>query len=409
MPFAPEAVLADLRAHEQEIRSFATATESTVEQYRAVFRNLLETAPSDRLRAELGPERYPGALPTREFDETDAPIFPFEQSAAWENHEAVNAFAKSVLEDVTTVAADGSELGPTTEFTVPLGLVQVAWVANHHDPGGDYEERVRTEVLGPETVTTTDDGEGGLRYPDARRPGHERYRVEGETVVSAIERFADLDPPPVVVYDGPLVPTFANTFDPDVRDTHYRQTMARMLAASQYHGVPVIGYSSGSTRTSLAKMLRRADPDRLGGEPYVPDYRILEAFTDNWGDRSQAFVQRQDGTVDAMACSYRGEEFDFATDVLFGYLATDGPGMDYLEFPGWVLREDHLAFVFDVVRAEAGVGRGYPEILQQADANAVLDAEARRRFLALVQDFAAEADLPIEWNRKDLSKARRRR
>ena len=408
MPFYPEAVLEELQDHAEEIRTFTEATESTVEQYREAFRDLLETAEADRLRTALGPDRYPGALPTAEFDTADSPIVAFEQSAGWENHEAVNAYAKSVLEGVTTVAADGSELGPTEEFTVPLGLVQVAWVANHHAPDGDYEDGVRTELLGPETVTKAGDADG-LRYPDPRRPGHERYRVEGETVVSAIERFADRDPPPVIIYDGPLVPTFANTYAPEIRDTHYRDTMARVLAASQSHGVPVVGYTAGSSRTNLAKMLRRADRDRLGDEPYVPDYRILEAFTDNWGDRSQVFVQRQDGTVDAMACTYQGEAYDFSTDVLFGYLATDGPEMDYLEFPGWVLREDRLESVLDVVRAEAGVGRGYPEILQQADANAILDAEARRRFLALVQDFAADAALPIEWNRKDLSKARRRR
>jgi len=111
-----------------------------------------------------------------------------------------------------------------------------------------------------------------------------------------------------------------------------------------------------------------------------------------------------------MECSYRGEEYEFATDVLFGYLdIPDGDAMDYLEFPGWVLRDDLVEYVFDVVRAEAGVGRGYPEIVQQADANAVLDAGAKRRFLALVQNFAEEEGLPIEWNVKNLSKERRRR
>jgi len=74
-----------------------------------------------------------------------------------------------------------------------------------------------------------------------------------------------------------------------------------------------------------------------------------------------------------------------------------------------VLRDDWAEYVFDVVRAEAGVGRGHPEILQQADANAVLDTGAKNRFLALVQEFADEHGLPIEWDAKALSKERRRR
>ncbi|GAB7012952.1 DNA double-strand break repair nuclease NurA [Halolamina salina] len=410
MPFYPEAVLNDLRDHAAEIREFAEDEEETVEQYREALRDALDEHSASPLRAVLGPDRYPGALPTTEWDDADSPIITFDESAAWDNHEAVNEYGKNVLEGVTTIAADGSELGPTDEFTVPLGLVQVAWNANHHHEDGDYEEGLNTRILGPNAVTEKSDDEDGIRYPDGRAPGHERYRDEGQTVIDCIEQFSTCDPPPVVIYDGPLVPTFANTYSPDVRDDYYRRTMARVLAASEHHGVPVVGYSAGSSRTNIAKLLRRTYRDRLGDEPFVADSRILEGFTDNWGDRSQAFIHRQDGTVDAMQCRYRGDEYEFGTDVLFGYLdIPDGDAMDYLEFPGWVLRDDLLEYVFDVVRAEAGVGRGYPEIVQQADANAVLDTGAKRRFLALVQNFAEEEDLPIEWNAKNLSKERRRR
>lgn len=410
MPFHPETVLDDLRNHAAEIREFAGDEEETVERYREALRDALDEHDATPLRAGLGPDRYPGALPTDEWDENDSPVIGFDESTTWDNHEAVNEYAKDVLEGVTTIAADGSELGPTDEFTVPLGLVQVAWNANHHHEDGDYEEGLNTRILGPEAVTQESDEEDGIRYTDGRAPGHERYHDEGVTVIDCIETFAGFDPPPVVIYDGPLVPTFANTYSPEVRDGYYRRTMSRVLAASEYHGVPVVGYSAGSSRTNIAKLLRRTYRDRLGDEQFVADSRILEGFTENWGDRSQVFVHRQDGTIDAMECSYRGEEYEFATDVLFGYLdIPDGDAMDYLEFPGWVLRDDLVGYVFDVVRAEAGVGRGYPEIIQQADANAVLDADAKRRFLALVQNFAEEERLPIEWNAKNLSKERRRR
>ncbi|WP_435185138.1 DNA double-strand break repair nuclease NurA [Halobellus sp. EA9] len=410
MPFHPEAVLDDLRDHATEIREFAEDDEETVERYRRALRDALAEYDTNPLRRELGPDRYPGALPTEEWDENSSPVIPFEESASWDNHEAVNGYAKDILEGVTTIAADGSELGPTDEFTVPLGLVQVAWNANHHHKDGDYDEGLNTRILGPHAVTQESEEEDGVRYTDGRAPGHERYRDEGETVIACIEEFADLDPPPVVIYDGPLVPTFANTYSPEVRDDYYRQTMSRVLAASEHHGVPVVGYSAGSSRTNIAKLLRRTYRSRLGDEPFVPDSRILEGFTQHWGDRSQVFTHRQDGTIDAMEAEYRGEEYEFATDVLFGYLdIPDGDAMDYLEFPGWVLRTGLVDYVFDIVRAEAGVGRGYPEIVQQADANAVLDTEAKRRFLALVQNFAEEEGLPIEWNAKNLSKERRRR
>jgi hypothetical protein len=410
MPFYPEAVLEELRNHAAEIRAFAEDEEATVERYRDALRDALAEHDAAPLRAKLGPDRYPGALPTEEWDENGSPVFRFDESAAWDNHEAVNGYAKEVLEGVTTIAADGSELGPTDEFTVPLGLVQVVWTANHHHAEGDYEEGLTTRILGPNAVTEESNEEDGIIYTDGRAPGHERYRDEGKTVVDCIEKFSDLEPPPVVIYDGPLVPTFANTYSPEVRDTYYRQTMSRVLAASDHHGVPVVGYTAGSSRTNIAKLLRRTYRERLQDEQFVADARILKGFTENWGDRSQVFVHRQDGTIDGMECTYRGEAYEFATDVLFGYLdIPEGDAMDYLEFPGWVLRDGLVEYVFDVVRAEAGVGRGYPETVQQADANAVLDASAKQRFLALVQNFAEEEGLPVEWNAKNLSKERRRR
>jgi hypothetical protein len=410
MPFYPGPVLAELREHATEIREFAEDDAATVERYRDALRDALVDHEMEPLRAELGPERYPGALPTPEWDAHDAPVVSFETSAGWNNHEAVNEYAKGVLEGVTTIAADGSELGPTDEFTVPLGLVQVAWTANHHHADGEYDDGIHTRMLGPTAVTQESDEEDGIRYPDGRAPGHERYRDEGKTVIECIEQFADRDPPPVVIYDGPLVPTFANTYGPDTRDEYYRHTMARVLAASEHHEVPVVGYSAGSSRTNIAKLLRRTYRDRLNDEPFVADARILESFTQHWGDRSQVFVHRQDGTIDAMNTQYRGEEYAFATDVLFGYLdIPDGDAMDYLEFPAWIQRAGLVEYVFDVVRAETGVGRGYPEVVQQADTNAVLDTEAKRRFLALVQEFAEDAGLPIDWNAKTLSKERRRR
>jgi len=145
--------------------------------------------------------------------------------------------------------------------------------------------------------------------------------------------------------------------------------------------------------------------------PFVADSRIFDPFIDHWGDRSQLFSNRQDGAVDALTTQYRGEAYDFwDDDVLFAYLnIPGGDALDRVELPGWAAGDDQAEYVFDVVRAEAGVGRGYPEILQQADANAVLDTGAKTGSLALVQEFADEHDLPIEWDAKALSKERRRR
>ena len=409
MPLYPERVAEQLEANKAEIHRFSHDDTRVVEVYRERLRDAVTESQAE-VRDAVGDDRdsYPGALPTREWDAMSGPIVPFDTSVPWDNHEAVNEFAAGALAGVSTVAADGSEIGPTREFTVPLGLVQTAWCRNGHSPSRDYEEDITTRLLVPDDLT--EDRDDGRRYVDGQAPAHERYREEARTIIGCIERFADMTPPPVVLYDGPLVPSFANTFTPDIRDTYYRESMSMVLAASEHHSVPVVGYTAGSGSTNLAKLLRRRYPDTLGDRPFVADSRILDPFIDHWGDRSQLFNNRQDGAVDAMTTQYHGEEYEFWDDMLFAYLnIPGGDALDRVELPGWVLREERAEYVFDVVRAEAGVGRGYPEILQQADANAVLDTGAKNRFLALVQEFADEHDLPIEWDAKALSKERRRR
>ncbi|GAA0449418.1 DNA double-strand break repair nuclease NurA [Halococcus dombrowskii] len=408
MPFYPVEVANELQDYVKEIREY-TDDERIVAKYRDAFDDALAEYDADRLRERFDTNAYPGALPTADWDEHDRPVDPFDISASWENHEAINRFAKDILEGVTTIAADGSELGPTTEFTVPLGLVQVAWTANHHDPDGDYDGDVGPRILGPDAVTESSDDGNGVRYPDEQAPSHERYYDEGKTVVECIKKFADYEPTPVIVYDGALVPSFADTYAPDVRES-YHETMAEVLAVSEHHEVPVVGYVAGTKRKNIAKMLQQTYPELLSDEPTVADARILDGFTENWGDRSLVFVNRWDSTVDELEYVYEDTEYGFDEEVLFTYLdVPGGDAMDYLEFPEWIQDADLVEHVLDVVRAETGVGRGYPEILQQADANAVLDTGAKERFLALVQEFADEEDLPIDWDAKTLSKERRRR
>jgi len=146
MPFYPGEVANDLRNYTEEIREYAGDDEHVVASYRNALRDAL---------AEYD-------APTDEWNRSEGPVVRFERSASWENHETVNRFAKDVLEGKTTIAADGSEIGPTEEFTVPFGLVQVAWTANHHHPDGDYDSDVSSHVLGPQTVTEQAE-EGGMR------------------------------------------------------------------------------------------------------------------------------------------------------------------------------------------------------------------------------------------------------
>ena len=66
-------------------------------------------------------------------------VVTFEESSDWKSYEAVNNWARDQLQGLTTVAADGSQIDPVTEFEQPIGLVQVVWMANHHASEGESE------------------------------------------------------------------------------------------------------------------------------------------------------------------------------------------------------------------------------------------------------------------------------
>jgi hypothetical protein len=408
MTFSPNDVAEGLEGTTEEIEDFGGDDDKTVEKYQEALREAVSMG-SAEVRSAIAGEKYPGGLPTEEFDE-DGAIIRFSASENWESHEDVNDWAEEKLQGVTTVGVDGSNLGPIDEFTVPLGLTQVAWCENEHLRGSKYNEGVKTRVLGPLEVTE-EGNESGTRYPDEQAPNHERYADEAQVVVDRIESHSDEEPTPVVFYDGPLVPSFANVFDQEVRQMYF-DAMSEVLAASEHHGVPVIGYTAYSGEADIAKMLRWTFPNEIREFDFVKDARILDSFTEAWGDRSPIYVNRHGGTVDELSCTYDGKEYSFEDQMTFAYLNSSGSdvwGMDRIEMPAWIVNEGLTEHVLNVVRAEAGVGRGYPETLQQADANAVLDTSDKREFMGLVQRFAQENDLPIEWDMKSLSKQRRRR
>lgn len=365
------------------------------------FRSNIETGIVD----ELETIQYPGAVPTDEFLDEDEWIIPFEESSSWSSHEAVNNWSRSQLENVTTIAADGSQIDPVEEFEKPVGLVQVVSIANDHTKSGDYQEDATVEVLTPEDILYSD-GEGRKQIDD-QEVDTKRFETEMRVLENQIEKFSDREHPPVVIYDGSLLLSFTGKFDGEIQG-RYAEAMSRLLAASRYHGVPVVGYVSGSIATDLTKMLDSLNLVDTGQT--VRDYQLLQSFTENWGDRTALFKSRRDDTLETLHTTYQGQDFDFSDKLLFTYLDVGGgPQMDRIELPQWIVDDGLFDYVISVIRGEAGVGRGYPEILQSVDADAVISRQDRQQFLRMYQEFSEENDIELQWNNKALSKNRRRR
>jgi hypothetical protein len=119
------------------------------EAYRQALQQMMQMSASDlRQRAESLPT--PGALPTEEFDEARALRLPFPER--WNNHEESRHWAARILLGCTTFAADGSQIPPVKDFSIPVAAIQVAWFINHHTATGDYVKDVDFEILAPDEL-----------------------------------------------------------------------------------------------------------------------------------------------------------------------------------------------------------------------------------------------------------------
>ena len=414
-------VAAGLESNIETIEAYLEDEPGIAERYRDAFQRLPKEWSSEEIRSALHESSYPGAYPTDEFDEVESFVVPHTESDTWENHEEVNQWARQILRDVPVMAVDGSQLPPTTQFNVPLAYVQAAWAINYHHPDGHLDRDIQGRLLTPDEVTRESD-DGDYRFVDSQLVGHHRFEHEGTLLIDQLASLGDarqrgeLEHTPVVFYDGPLIASFTSPMKPETRE-RYISTLSDVIAASQHHSIPLVGYVAGSSATELVKMTRLLLRDEFERDRVIPDAHVLTELMGPWGDTTIPFISKRDGSVDALQTTFKGEMYEFRDDILFSYLnVPPGTGLDRIEFPGWLCRSDGpdgydsmYEYTVEIVRAEAGVGRGYPEILQQVDSDAVLDHRDRQRFHQIVQRWAESNDVPVEWNAKALSKELRRR
>ena len=376
----------------------------SVREYRDALTDISSSYSKEELEEALSEYEFPGALPTEEFDEVSGISVGFDRS--WSSHEEVNEWAAEVLENRVVIAADGSQIEPIDEFDQPVGLAQAVWLVNRHKRGKDYSRDVEMKVLTPADLLYEDPNTGYVQVNE-QEVSVSRFELEMKVLGKRIEEYSDAEKPPLVMYDGSLAVSFIQTFDQKTQE-RYAEAMSRLLAASRHHEVPVVGFTSGSRARDLAVMLDRLD--EVDAPQKVRDFRILLQELENWGDRSILFETRRGSTMNRLSTSYRGEEYDFSDRLLFTYLNTgSGRSLDRVGMPKWIQEQGMVDEVLSTVRAQAGVGRGFPEILSAADADAVLSNKDRDRFLEVVQKFSEANDVDIRWVDKALNKRRRRR
>jgi hypothetical protein len=348
------------------------------------------------VEAAIAGNDWPGARPTIEQD-CQPFVVPF--SWVWSNHEQARAWAKDVLRGVTTFAVDGSQISPSREFSVSVGLVQIGWFENRHkdDGAGDYIKDVAVEILSPDELSGPENGYGEHEV--------EWRRFNGEIV--QIKRFmqenAGKPGSALAVLDGSLIVSFVAPMAHD-RQLDYTRAVTELLAVSEECQVPVVGYVDTSYSLDLAALVANVAGLRLPGR--VSDGAMVYARLKNWGDRVRLYhCARGDG----ISIFETGEVPCYYDRVLLTYMKTTTTNTPArIEMPAWIFERNLHEWVLDVLRAECVVGNGYLYGVETADSVAVLTSEDHERFMALYQQFMKNKGLTMWISRKAVSKRGRR-
>jgi hypothetical protein len=391
-----EKIMAALDSRRFDFTSFENDLRAQFVIYACALDRLCSTG-FEELTAKLREFDSPGALLTEEFRDARGLVIPFDHE--WRNHEEARAWGLETLLGRTTFAADGSQILPSKDFSVPVAAVQVGWFENPHTVGGAYIKDASFEILPPSEVMVRT---GGATEVSEQAVHRKRYGME----VGAIKNYMhatsargfDARKPPVIFFDSLLVISFAELLPDDQRE-FYVAEITSLLAASKKTGIPLVGYIDTSFARDLINMLQAAFD--LDDAQKINDAGLLSSRM-KWGDRSVLFRCARRGILD----SY-GEEW--CRHIAFLYLKTSGDGPpSRLDVPLWVYERGLLDYVVDTVRGEVIVGNGYPYAIEAADQTAVITTRDREMFYALFQEFAERQQLNLRIARKAASKAHRR-
>ena len=331
-----------------------------------------------------------GAFPTDEWDTTppDGWWRPFTASAG-RTHQAWGVWAIETLTGVTTCAVDGSQIYPSSDWSIDVGAVQIGRFVNGHAKD-KYVKDLNFDAIPASELH----GDTGHEYRPREIVDLRRFEAECQALVDWIKQ-PHSGGERLAIFDGSLIVSFAA--NPTYRQRYVAAVVA-LLEASETHEVPVVGYIDASRARDLGTMIAAAagndQPQRVTDGVWLP-----ETF---WGARTPAFVSARKQGLEGYG--------SFARSVAFVYLrASSRRRPARLEFPRWVIEAGRTEWMADVVRAEIVTQTdGYPYAVETADVLAVLTQADRERFHVLFQEFADRNGLNAYRSGKSASKRRRR-
>jgi hypothetical protein len=352
--------------------------------------------------------KEPGAIPSAELDSAASIVVPFDKR--WRSHEEARRWAIATLESRVTFAADGSQLVPGRDVSLPVAAVQVALFENSHTREGHYRKEARFRVISPQELL-----EG---YDDRSNADTivslSRFRLEVEVLCEWIESKRGWqergERTPVGFFDGTLMISIALP-KTNLQDA-YIDTIVSLVELSRDARVPIVGFVDQSYARDLVWLLDTLDSGKTNARSRsLFDTQLLHASPEDeppvlnvWGMRTAFCYCVRKNSSEAFKDAEGGQPL-----VGFTYLQTTGASAPArLDVPVWIYESGLLEDVVDTVRAECVSGLGYPYAIEAADEAAVISSRDREQFLRAIQEFAERESLPFGVSRKAASKVRRR-
>ncbi|MEB3337610.1 MAG: DNA double-strand break repair nuclease NurA [Leptolyngbyaceae bacterium] len=387
MPIKPSQIVALLHAKQADFKTFDQVSVHALQKYRTALAEAAQQSNAE-IREALASD-HPGALPLEPLGTAENWVIP--SKLVWQSREQSLAWVRDRLMGIATFAVDGSQIFPSKDLSIPVALVQVGWFENLHLPTGDYEKDIEVDVMTPADLQVSNSSE-----PVDRRVNMRRFEMETQRLIRYMQDHANSEGC-LVFFDGSLIATFAEAFDPESR-AFYVNCLLELLHTSETCRVPLVAYIDTSYARDLTVMLQHLCD--LPETTSIHDAQLLNKFME-WGDRTPLFLCQRSG----IQSSYQ----DHTDKIAFTYLKTTNEGYPArLEIPLWVYEAGWLERVMDWVRGEVIIGSGYPYVIETADQTAVLQTADRQAFQRIFQDWAESEDLNLRFSRKMVSKVRRR-
>jgi hypothetical protein len=390
MPLKPSQILDRLQQKRDDFSRFDNETFKLIELYRSALKKAMKLG-GTAIEARLQTQRECGALPL-ECLNGDSWILPFAHT--WGSREESLAWVRRQLLGVSTFAVDGSQIYPGRDLSIPIALVQIGWFENLHVPDGEYVKDIATDVMTPAELRS-ERGDMADRKVNLRR-----FEMEIERIIQYFEDNRASETA-LAFFDGSLVASFAEAFDDKTRQV-YVNSVCKLLEASQYFRVPVVGYIDTTSARDLTSMLQQLyDLPEPGA---IQDAQLLNKIDHRemaWGERTPVFLCRRSGIL--------SQYTENSGPIGFCYLKTNRDSLPArLEMPLWMYEAGIVDRVIDWVRGEVVIGSGYPYVIETADQVAVVTGADRQAFFKLFQQWAESEDLKLLLSRKMVSKMRRR-